>query len=152
GEEARHARAAPVGQAPGDHHIDRSRLGTARVGAPATPRLALATTGPVDARGAGDPARRHTGARQTGRAVTAVADTAIPTQDSPTRERGGIFRSLRVRNYRLYASGQLVSLTGTWMQRVAQDWLVLTLTNSGTALGFVTALQFGPSLLLGLWG
>lgn len=63
-----------------------------------------------------------------------------------------MFRSLRVRNYRLYASGQLVSLTGTWMQRVAQDWLVLELTNSGTALGVVTALQFGPALLLGLWG
>lgn len=63
-----------------------------------------------------------------------------------------MFRSLRVRNYRLYASGQLVSLTGTWMQRVAQDWLVLNLTNSGTALGLVTALQFGPSLILGLWG
>jgi MFS family permease len=63
-----------------------------------------------------------------------------------------MFRSLKTRNYRLYASGQLVSLTGTWMQRVAQDWLVLELTNSGTALGIVTALQFGPSLLLGLWG
>jgi len=63
-----------------------------------------------------------------------------------------MFRSLKTRNYRLYASGQLVSLTGTWMQRVAQDWLVLELTNSGTALGLVTALQFGPSLLLGLWG
>jgi MFS family permease len=63
-----------------------------------------------------------------------------------------MFRSLRVRNYRLYASGQLISLTGTWMQRVAQDWLVLELTNSGTALGVVTALQFGPSLVLGLWG
>ncbi len=63
-----------------------------------------------------------------------------------------MFRSLAVRNYRLYASGQLVSLTGTWMQRVAQDWLVLELTNSGTALGVITALQFGPSLLLGLWG
>jgi MFS family permease len=63
-----------------------------------------------------------------------------------------MFRSLRVRNYRLYAAGQLVSLTGTWMQRVAQDWLVLELTNSGTALGVVTALQFGPSLLLGMYG
>jgi MFS family permease len=72
---------------------------------------------------------------------------------SPTPPvRTGMFRSLRVRNYRLYASGQLVSLTGTWMQRVAQDWLVLTITNSGTALGIVTALQFGPSLLLGPWG
>jgi MFS family permease len=63
-----------------------------------------------------------------------------------------MFRSLRVRNYRLYASGQLISLTGTWMQRVAQDWLVLTLTNSGTALGIITALQFGPALILGPWG
>jgi MFS family permease len=63
-----------------------------------------------------------------------------------------MFRSLRVRNYRLYATGQLISLTGTWMQRVAQDWLVLTLTNSGTALGIITALQFGPALVLGLWG
>ena len=63
-----------------------------------------------------------------------------------------MFRSLAVRNYRLYASGQLISLTGTWMQRVAQDWLVLELTNSGTALGVVTALQFGPSLILGMWG
>ena len=63
-----------------------------------------------------------------------------------------MFRSLRVRNYRLYASGQLVSLTGTWMQRVAQDWLVLELTNSGTALGVVTALQFGPALVLGMYG
>jgi len=70
----------------------------------------------------------------------------------PAGATGGMFRSLRVRNYRLYASGQLISLTGTWMQRVAQDWLVLELTNSGTALGLVTALQFGPSLLLGLWG
>ena len=63
-----------------------------------------------------------------------------------------MFRSLRIRNYRLYASGQAVSLTGTWMQRVAQDWLVLELSNSGTALGVVTALQFGPTLLFSLWG
>ena len=57
-----------------------------------------------------------------------------------------------MRNYRLYFSGQLVSLTGTWAQRVAQDWLVLQLTNSGTALGIVTALQFAPALLLSLYG
>ena len=75
------------------------------------------------------------------------ASTALPPTPA-TPARTGMFRSLRVRNYRLYASGQLVSLTGTWMQRVAQDWLVLTLTNSGTALGIVTALQFGPSILL----
>jgi MFS family permease len=60
------------------------------------------------------------------------------------------FRSLRIRNYRLWASGAIVSNTGTWMQRVAQDWLVLTqLThNSGVAVGITTGLQFGPMLLL----
>jgi MFS family permease len=87
--------------------------------------------------------------------VTATLQNRTPdTPDSSTAQSrpAGMFRSLRVRNYRLYAGGQLVSLTGTWMQRVAQDWLVLELTNSGTALGIVTALQFGPSLLLGLWG
>ncbi|MGY1747428.1 MFS transporter [Blastococcus sp. SYSU D00695] len=69
---------------------------------------------------------------------------------SPSR---GTFRSLRVRNYRLYASANLVSLIGTWMQRIGQDWLVLQLSgDSGTALGVVTALQFGPSLLLSLYG
>jgi MFS family permease len=61
-------------------------------------------------------------------------------------------RSLGVRNYRLYFFGQLVSLTGTWAQWIAQDWLVLQLTNSGTVLGIVTALQFAPSLLLSLYG
>jgi MFS family permease len=62
------------------------------------------------------------------------------------------FRSLKVRNYRLFAAGQVVSLTGTWGQRVAQDWLVLELSgNSGVALGVVTGLQFLPVLLLGLW-
>lgn len=83
--------------------------------------------------------------------MTEATDTPTDTEHTPTPA-GGMFRSLRVRNYRLYASGQLISLTGTWMQRVAQDWLVLELTNSGTALGVVTALQFGPSLLLGPWG
>ena len=60
------------------------------------------------------------------------------------------FRSLHVYNYRLWASGAIVSNTGTWMQRVAQDWLVLTaLTdNSGVAVGITTGLQFAPMLLL----
>jgi MFS family permease len=59
------------------------------------------------------------------------------------------FRALSHRNYRLYWSGGLVSNTGTWMQRVAQDWLVLQLSgNSGTALGITTGLQFLPILLL----
>jgi MFS family permease len=59
------------------------------------------------------------------------------------------FRSLSNRNYRLYASGAVVSNVGTWMQRVAQDWLVLQLShNNGTALGVTTGLQFLPILLL----
>jgi MFS family permease len=64
-----------------------------------------------------------------------------------------VFSSLRIRNYRLYAVGQVISNTGTWMQRVAQDWLVLELTHgSGTALGIATGLQFLPLLLFSLWG
>jgi MFS family permease len=64
--------------------------------------------------------------------------------------RRGTFRSLRTFNYRLWASGAIVSNTGTWMQRVAQDWLVLTqLTHhKATAVGLVMALQFGPQVLL----
>lgn len=62
-----------------------------------------------------------------------------------------VFRSLRVRNYRLFASGQLISLIGTWMQVVGQDWLVLRLGGGGVALGLATALQFAPTLVLGLW-
>jgi len=65
---------------------------------------------------------------------------------------GRTFRSLRVRNFRLLFLGQLVSVTGTWMQTVAQNWLVLTLTDSGVALGVTVALQFLPTLLFGLWG
>ncbi len=67
-------------------------------------------------------------------------------------KRANPLRSLKIRNYRLYFSGQLISLTGTWAQRVAQDWLVLQLTNSGSALGIVTACQFAPALLLSLYG
>ncbi|HEX2118511.1 MAG TPA: MFS transporter, partial [Acidimicrobiales bacterium] len=62
------------------------------------------------------------------------------------------FRSLRIRNYRLFFFGQLVSVTGTWMQTVAQSWLVLNLTGSGVDLGITVALQFLPMLLFGMWG
>lgn len=61
---------------------------------------------------------------------------------------GSTFAALRVRNYRRFAAGSLVSNTGTWMQRVAQDWLVLSLTASAGALGITTGLQFLPILLL----
>jgi MFS family permease len=62
------------------------------------------------------------------------------------------FDSLSVPNYRRYFAGQLVSLSGTWMQTVAAIWLVLTLTDSGVAVGLTTALQFLPMLLFGAWG
>jgi len=65
----------------------------------------------------------------------------------------GNFRSLRSFNFRLWTAGALVSNIGTWMQRVAQDWLVLTqLTHQdASALGIVMSLQFAPQLLLLPW-
>lgn len=62
------------------------------------------------------------------------------------------FRSLRGRNFRLFFVGQIVSQTGTWMQMVAIGLLVLALTDSGVAVGLVTAAQFLPILVLGAWG
>lgn len=61
-----------------------------------------------------------------------------------------MFQSLRSYNYRLWAAGALVSNVGTWMQRIGQDWLVLTVLthHNATAVGTVMALQFGPPLLL----
>jgi MFS family permease len=62
------------------------------------------------------------------------------------------FASLSNPNYRRYFSGQAISMIGTWMQSVAQSWLVLQLSGSGTALGLVVALQTLPVLLLGPYG
>jgi MFS family permease len=62
------------------------------------------------------------------------------------------FSSLRVRNFRLFFIAQLISVSGTWMQSVAQAWLVLHLTGSGVDLGIVVGLQFLPMLLLGPFG
>jgi MFS family permease len=73
----------------------------------------------------------------------------------PAGLRGGLgstVRAMRTRNYRLFWFGQLVSVSGTWMQRVAQSWLVLQITDSPLALGTVSALQFLPILLLALFG
>ena len=80
--------------------------------------------------------------------------TAQPAPDNTDSapEHSSTFAALRVRNYRLFFGGQVVSNTGTWMQRIAQDWLVLELTNSPLAVGITTALQFLPMLLFGLWG
>ncbi len=69
---------------------------------------------------------------------------------SPLRAEG--LRALRHRNYRLFYAGQGTSLVGTWMQAVAQAWLVLELTDEPLALGLVAAAQFVPVLVLGLFG
>lgn len=69
-----------------------------------------------------------------------------------TERRPSTFASLRIRNYRLYFSGQAVSVAGSWMQNIAVGWLVLELTGSGTILGLVTAAKFVPLVVLGPWG
>lgn len=79
-------------------------------------------------------------------------DSRGPRTIADTPRKSSMFSSLRVRNYRLFFLGQVVSNTGTWMQRIAQDWLVLSLTGSSAAVGITTALQFLPMLLFGLYG
>ena len=74
------------------------------------------------------------------------------TVDSLRAATGETFRSLGVRNFRLFFAGQLTSQSGTWMQMVSVIWVVLSLTDSGVALGLVTAAQFLPVLVLGAWG
>ena len=63
-----------------------------------------------------------------------------------------MFRSLASRNLKLLFGGQAISVIGTWMQKTAQAWLVLQLTDSGTWLGVTAALQQVPTLVMGLWG
>lgn len=75
-----------------------------------------------------------------------MSDVASPPVASG---RSHTYRSLRVRNYRLYFAGQLSSLCGTYAQAVAMSWLVLELTDSGSKVGFVTSLLFLPTVLLG---
>lgn len=78
---------------------------------------------------------------------------APATHDTPARPRKpSMFASLKVRNYRLFATGAVISNTGTWMARITQDWLVLSLTGSSAAVGVTTAMQFLPMLLFGLYG
>ncbi|GAA3002027.1 MFS transporter [Streptomyces fulvorobeus] len=80
------------------------------------------------------------------------ADSAPAPTSTHESKTGGTFSSLKIRNYRLFATGAVISNTGTWMSRITQDWLVLSLTGSATAVGITTALQFLPMLLFGLYG
>jgi MFS family permease len=82
--------------------------------------------------------------------TTAPAD--ISASETTTTRRRSTFSALRVRNFRIYLAGQGVTSTGTWMQSIAQDWLVLQLTGSSAAVGITMAMQFLPMLLLGVHG
>lgn len=84
-----------------------------------------------------------------------ILRTALPgSTHSPVRRPPlkHSFIALRVRNYRLFVISQIVSNTAIWMQRIAQDWLVLRLTGSVTAVGITVAMQFAPLLFFGLFG
>jgi MFS family permease len=86
-------------------------------------------------------------------AYAARSDRPDGTPSSIKRPPGGMFRALAEPNYRTYLAGSFVSNIGTWMQRVAQDWLVLELSGgSGLAVGITTGLQFLPMLLLSPYG
>src|SRR5580693_9561983 len=166
---ARHAGRARLRPAAGGPDRDPRRPGTGGEGAPAPGRLAGQAAERADSAGAGDAprGRADSGEAQPGLTQPATTEpvtaelattepaatelaTTEPAQDRWSRLR--TFRSLGTRNYRLFATGQVVSNSGTWMQRVAQDWLVLELThNSGTALGITTGLQFLP-MLASMWG
>ena len=77
------------------------------------------------------------------------------TVTTPAPDRGlfrRTFRSLHTYNFRLFFISQVISMSGTWMQSVAQNWLVLSLTGSSVDLGITVGLQFGPVLFLGAWG
>ena len=77
---------------------------------------------------------------------------SVPLRSRLRQSLARTFVSFSNRNYRLFWFGQLLSVTGTWIQRVAQSWLVLNLTDSSFALGMVTTLQFLPMMLFALFG
>jgi MFS family permease len=77
---------------------------------------------------------------------------ADPPEPSRPALLSATLASLNVYNFRVYAAGQLMSVSGVWMQRVAQDWLVLTLTRSPAEVGVTTLLQFAPTVLIGPLG
>lgn len=79
------------------------------------------------------------------------APAAAPDRNQFLRAWQHTFTSLRTRNFRLFFFGQLVSNTGNWLTNIAITLLVLHLTNSGLAVGAITAAQYGPILLFSVW-
>lgn len=84
--------------------------------------------------------------RHTARTQTPRRNTETPNP----RPRDGLFSSLQNRNFRWFVFGQATSTSGLWTQRIAQDWLVLTLTNNAFVVGLATAMQFVPTLVFGM--
>jgi MFS family permease len=86
--------------------------------------------------------------------TTAAADIPVSgtTSTFDSTRRAGTFAALRVRNFRIYVSAHAVASTGTWMQNIALEWLVLELSGSPAAVGITMACQFLPMLLLGMYG
>jgi MFS family permease len=85
--------------------------------------------------------------------TTATADISdAPSTTSSTRRRASTFAALRVPNFRIYLSAHAVASTGTWMQNIALEWLVLELSGSPAAVGIAMACQFLPMLLIGMYG
>src|SRR5208282_1994643 len=117
-----------------------------------TQRRSLQAARGAQSRTTGDRVRGRSRARGPGGAASHTRDGARERHYPMSRLFAigrRTFSSLSVANYRRYFFGQSVSLVGTWMQTVAQSWLVYTLTHSATALGFVVALQTLPILVLG---
>ncbi|HET6826059.1 MAG TPA: MFS transporter [Amnibacterium sp.] len=83
--------------------------------------------------------------------MSATSDFSVPSSASRRTWRDS-FSALSVRNFRLFAGANILAMTATWMQRIAQDWLVLQLTGSVADVGVTVAMQFGPMLVLGLYG
>src|SRR4051794_856930 len=87
--------------------------------------------------------------------MTATTHPTVPSSASSNRSRlswRDSFSALSIPNFRLFAGSNILAMTATWMQRVAQDWLVLQLTGSVADVGVTVAMQFGPMLVFGLYG
>src|SRR5512137_3120896 len=89
---------------------------------------------------------------ETTTSLTSMTTTLAETAYTPARRMPQTFRSLQHRNFQLYFAGQLISVAGTWMQVVAQAWLVYQLSHSELMLGIVGFAAAIPSLLISPWG
>ncbi len=85
-------------------------------------------------------------------AAAEASTESTPASPESPRRTGSTFAALRVRNFRIYATGQAFANTGVWVQNIALDWLTLELTGSPAAVGIAMALQFLPILLFGMHG